>query len=394
MKCKECGTKMSDVARFCPKCGTEVKKSKNTTIISILLVLIFSIIAIAGYQLFFRNEGDVNAENNENAVLSNGYIYYIDNEDLAIYRMDHNGENVEGIYFGEESEEDAYYQYRNPKEYAGRIFFIEICDDMDKIVSIKKDGSDFKEHSEWTYLYDYTIYEGSIYCIQGIDEDLTLEKVDLDTNQGQRLKTFQGYGISNLRGFSGDRYYYINDNCEICSLTITDDKPEETYIYSPCGEDFDNDSENEVYHLSASGKYVCYKKTTDGEYDYCFKYNLETGEETLVEDREIYVDHLCDGYLYYTYYPDEESTMTIYRMNLDTEEIQELGTFSNAGVSYDICGDKIFVTEYIPEIDSEIQYILSTDDGEKNQKIIDDEESMDDYLIDSMTSGKENAISE
>lgn len=90
MKCEKCGATIPEDSRFCPKCGSEIKKTSTSTANTKTTKILLYAIAIGIWVLILQNMGILKATVDINLKKINGYdnVFYnsSDNRD-KYYRI-------------------------------------------------------------------------------------------------------------------------------------------------------------------------------------------------------------------------------------------------------------------------------------------------------------------
>lgn len=328
----------------------DVKKEKKKVLPKIIGLIIILSVLIAGYFLYnsglisFKKVGNSigNIRNFGSMAQIGKWIFFVNEEEKCIYKVDKNGNNKE-IILEDNGEIFGLNVYKNKLYFITMQEKVELENEIDvvnnKICSMNLDGSDLKVINDNEFNNDtYEIYvvNNKIYYI---GEDANIYRMSLEGENKEVIN-------SDATGFIGitDKYILLNilDKDENGNSKLV------TYSMNLDGEDKKALTGERLYSVGIVGDEVYYVN----ENKEINKVNIITGEKTEISKTTAYNMNISNNKIYFMNY-DEDFNIAIYKMDLDgknEEELLKLDGYSkflnvdkNKILYIDVTNDKKFI---------------------------------------------------
>lgn len=398
MKCKYCGTQLSDNAKFCRTCGKKVElekiKENSGNLISkeihnqgkengenekkkagkkrVLPIVVLLCVIVAGAGFFYhksksgttnttdntesekRKKKDVkvyedskNGSDNFFSQYYNGYIYY--KREGYLYREKMEGDNeAETIYYLGDGNSD--FVIMDGDIY---ISYYEETDGLYKLIKVDEDGEvtpiDQREEEGYLYADDKAVYYGTWNGERG-----RVEKIN---KQGEKTKLFEipeefmqsSYYIMDRRYV----YYYAEEGIKRIDITQKSCNPE-----LALKETKDQQSPDDFHPYNDKIYYtdVYSDDPTWYEYDIKTKTKKEILTDSTFEDEGggFRIRNFRGDYAYIERDSQYEGgAESIYRLNLKTGKIEWI-TENAHNATWDICNSYIVFSNYDEEKEEEV----------------------------------------
>lgn len=398
-RCEKCGAVIPDEAIFCPECGfknqpiqvekTVKKKSKKPWIIVLCLICI--VIAAVFLINKFINHGseDKNGEKNDRSILYDNTIYFIKNRTL--YKSNEDGTKQKLLKkLPHDLMGDGGDGYDNLMVYKDRLYAIRWTDySLDSeyyIFSIALDGTDYKkevtlpriegsEGEKYTAnIRDFSIVDDYIYFTYCLYDDAadgsycTVYKQKIGTTKNTQTK----YERQEEPELSGKYAYYVKSNddsetSELVRMDVETGKEEEYYSGQSINTGFGNMAISKQKLIFSKNPDILWMNLKDKKDFVERKVTPDIEEDVVIlnaNEKEVF--YKVDG--------------SIYKMNLDTQESQELISTediqNNMGVEIkkvELLGDTMAIYGYLDEYESD-EFIIFIE--EKEEMSYEDYESL------------------
>lgn len=359
MFCSRCGKEISDDQKVCDECkelllseineeekketeakekGTKEKKKSKKGLIIVVVILAIIAFVIGFIHGYTNGDGTGNTIGN---ILNSGYavedakyIYFIapDSElvDVCIFRANKDGSDIQEIYRTKET-------LISLNSVGNNLFFLSLAQEYDnsgnivinnKICRIDKSGDNFQVINDNEFhdaCYEIYVIKDRVYYI---GEDVNVYSMDLyggtrtlvsDKERGYVAIT-EDYMIYNdyineeaaQDETSTDFETYVLDRKTNVATVIEEDK--KTYSTTIVG--------NDIYYTDDAG--VIYKKTLD---------NLAANPTKICETEAYYMNVTNDAIYYMNYTDETQSSISIYKVDLDGSNNILLKTLDSASGS-------------------------------------------------------------
>lgn len=377
-RCEKCGAVIPDEAIFCPECGfknqpiqvkkTVKKKSKKPWIIVLCLICIV-IAAVFLINKFMRNgSDDKNGVKNDRSVIYDNTIYFIKNRTL--YKANEDGAKQKVLKkLPHELMGDGGDGYDNLMVYKDRLYAIRWTDySLDSeyyIFSIALDGTDYKkevtlpriEGSEgeqytgnirgFSIVDNYIYFTYCLYDDTADDNYCTVYKQKIGTTKYAQTK-YEGQEEAEL---SGKYAYYVKSNedsetSELIRMDVETGKEAEYYSGQSINTGFGNMAISKQRLIFSKNPDILWMNLKDKKDFVERKVTPDTEEDVAIlnaNEKEVF--YKADG--------------SIYKMNLDTQESQELISTqdiqNNMGVEIkkvELLGETMAIYGYLDEYES------------------------------------------
>lgn len=389
MKCKNCGVNISPGEKFCPECGSKVKRDKKKKyflfgiVVGVCLCLIFGF----GYkmlnnshrydQLIEYSLQFEEAENYDAALLSNSFAAHINPKNSKAYIHMANifittkqfDKAASILRIGEENTNENAGQFQSVQNHleknAGNRTvnnkvrvpeyekYVRYYKDIKTKEDIEKITSDYRRdmNGEGNHLSGY--YNGWIYYLNGS----SIYKMRTDGSEKESIYTMEGY-VGQLFKISGSKAFYVkgsNERNQICLFDLNTLK-ETKILEIDEGNVLDIKIENQkVYYMVSIGK-DNYMKMQIKEIS---MENPNESQIVLEHEGSITAFGVDGDWIYYTEfssYADDVTPGSFYRFNQKTGK-KEVLVKKVYYVSNILCqNEKIYYDTYKNENYSRIYY--------------------------------------
>ena len=368
------------------------KKSKKGIVIAVIIFVLIAMLVALGYSGILvphQETGNTigNILNNGYTVENNKYIYFIAPDEtlqnICIYRSNKDGSNTKELYKTASS-------LNSINLVGNHLYFLSLTEVADeegnpttdnKICRMKVDGTGYEilnDNEFHDYCYEIYVVNDRIYYI---GEDVNVYTMDLRGGD-RKLALDKGTGyVAVTKDYIIYNDYVNGDTTSeefetfIYNMTTKEatviEKGKKTFSTTIIG--------NEVYYTAEDGS--IYKKSID---------NL-AADPTLVYETEAYYMNASEHGIYYMNYTSaEDSTISIFSVNLDGTEHKVLKTFAslNGGSFINVVSDWVVFTDS-DNVDLYMSFVdRATGQNEKRVFSININDYWSTYMTDDETSAE------